>query len=60
MVYDNDWFIKFITTIPRLFIRLFHIKHKHHYVYDGTFDGGLAGQVSEYVCIWCKDTEYKF
>ena len=52
--------VKWITMMPRLFIRLLRIRHKHHYVYDGTFDGGLAGQVSTYVCIWCKDIKYEF
>ena len=49
-----------ITSLPRLFIKLFHIKHKHSYLYNGTFDGGLANQVSTYKCIWCADTQYKF
>lgn len=57
---DIDRFIKWITQIPRLIIRLFHIKHNCHYVYDGTFDGGLAGGVSVYRCIWCGETNIKY
>ena len=37
----------FLTFVPRLFIKLFRIKHKHHYIYNGTFDGGLAGNVRQ-------------
>ena len=48
-----------ITLLPRLFVKLFKIKHNHHYVYDGTFDGGLAGQVSQYVCIWCGNKKIR-
>lgn len=52
--------IFFITLIPRFFIKLFKIKHKHKYIYDGTFDGGLAGQVSQYACIWCGDKKFEY
>ena len=38
----------FLTLVPRLFIKLFRIKHKHHYIYNGTFDVGLAGNVREW------------
>lgn len=48
-----------ITLIPRIFIKLFGIKHKHNYVYDGTFDGGLAGNVDHYVCIWCGESDFR-
>ena len=51
--------IFFITLLPRLLVKLFKIKHKCHYVYDGTFDGGLAGQVSQYACIWCGNKEFR-
>ena len=51
--------IFFITLIPRFFIKLFKIKHKHNYIYDGTFDGGMAGQVSQYSCIWCGDKVFE-
>ena len=51
--------IFFITLIPRIFVKLFRIKHKHNYVYDGTFDGGLAGNVDHYVCIWCGESDFR-
>ena len=35
---------------------LFRIKHKHHYIYTSCGDGGLAGVVARYGCIWCGDT----
>ena len=44
-----------ITLIPRLFVKLFRIKHKHHYVYEDCGDAGLAGCVACYRCIWCGD-----
>lgn len=50
----------FLTFVPRLFIKLFWIKHKHHYIYNGTFDGGLAGNVREYVCIWCGENDIRY
>lgn len=56
---DEYWFIKLITWIPRIITRLFHINHRCHYIYDGTFDGGLAGEVSIYRCIWCGNTNLK-
>lgn len=52
--------IFFITLIPRIFIKIFRIKHKHHFVYDGTFDGGLAGSVSQYACIWCGEKRFEW
>lgn len=45
----------FLTIIPRLIIKNFHIKHKHQYLYTGSFDGGLAGEVKRYECLWCGD-----
>ncbi len=57
---DADWFIKCMTQIPRLIIRLFRIKHKCHYIYDGTFDGGLAGTVNVHKCIWCGNTQIRY
>ena len=50
----------FLTFVPRLFIKLFRIKHKHHYIYNGTFDGGLAGTIREYVCIWCGNKDIRY
>ena len=50
----------YLMFIPRLFIKIFHIKHEHLYLYNGTFDGGLAGQVSEYKCIWCGDIDIRY
>ena len=50
----------FLTLVPRLFIKLFRIKHKHHYIYNGTFDAGLAGNVREYICIWCGDNDIRY
>ena len=49
----------FITFIPRVFIRLFKIKHKHHYVCTSCGDGGLAGTVARYDCIWCGNVYIK-
>lgn len=56
---DEYWFIKWITQIPRFIIRLFHLKHRCNYVYDGSFDGGLAGEVNVYKCIWCGDSDIR-
>lgn len=44
-----------ITLIPRIFVKLFKIKHKHHYIYEDCGDAGLAGCVACYRCIWCRD-----
>ena len=49
-----------ITAIPRLFIRTFKIYHRHKYIYGGTFDGGLAGSVGEWKCLWCGEKEIWF
>ncbi|MBO5970650.1 MAG: hypothetical protein J6S14_19420 [Clostridia bacterium] len=49
-----------ITALPRLVIRAFKVSHKHKYVYFGTFDGGLAGSVGEWKCLWCGEKEIWF
>lgn len=56
---ELDLLKKFITFIPSLFIKLFKIKHRHYYICTGCGDGGLAGNVAVYKCIWCGDTFVK-
>lgn len=51
--------IMVITFVPRLFIKLFNIKHKHYYICTTCGDFGLAGRVAFYKCIWCGDNYYK-
>jgi hypothetical protein len=53
---DTDLIKKFMAFIPRQIIKVFKIKHKHHYVCTSCGDGGLAGDVAFYECIWCGDT----
>lgn len=48
--------IMFITFVPRMLVKLFKIKHKHRYICTSCGDGGLAGGVVRYDCIWCGDT----
>lgn len=49
-----------ITGIPRLFIHTFKIYHRHKYIHSGTFDGGLAGSVGVWTCLWCGEKEIWF
>lgn len=53
----SDIAIWILAAIPRFVIRALRIPHKHTYIYNGSFDGGLAGTVSEWVCVWCGKRE---
>lgn len=54
--FEADSLKRVAAFIPRLFIKIFKIKHKHHYICTSCGDGGLAGSVASYECIWCGDT----
>lgn len=48
-----------LSVIPRIVIRVLRIPHKHRFLYNGTFDGGLAGEVNEWACVWCGEREIR-
>lgn len=56
LVFEVEPLKKVIAFIPRVFIKIFKIKHKHYYICTSCGDGGLAGDVACYECIWCGDT----
>lgn len=56
----SDMAIWILTAIPRFVVRCLKISHKHKYIYNGSFDGGLAGNVNEWVCLWCGKRDIRF
>ena len=55
--FETDLLKKFITFVPRQIVKIFKIRHKHHYVCTSCGECGLAGNVAFYECIWCGDMD---